>query len=350
MDIDDKIYIPIAAFSDQGMKIYLDADIPSISKLEQETISNYYSIILGIGEKEGGLYGPLPVAYHIEKLLYLYTFEIVNPFIKDKRVKKGEKVPACALIFFPTYLDGLTAGIRKDLHKYLKSWSAKFTKITQIKHEDIEVLTEFITKRIETERDIQFRREKSNALVVAAKNIRLLDNVAVNMDKKVKVVLIGTMDILFTLCQQALLVHNYSKIRKYETISESYIDVELEKLDMKVLKLTKSVKDAQKIIEKDLDGILYFADFSSELSMNKHIEMLKYALNKTKKECVICYGISQTTEEIAISETAIPAVLKEAKERTISLLDLARPNVSIELSIIEFVERIIEGLRENKGE
>lgn len=348
MDLDEKIYIPIAAFSDQGMKIYLDSDIPNISKLEQETISNYYSIILGIGEKEGGLYGPLPVAYHIEKLLYLYTFEIINPYVKDERVKKGEKVPACALIFFPTYLDGLTASIRKDLHNYLKSWSVKFKKITQIKQEDIRTLTEFITKRIETEKNIQFRREKNNALVVAAKNIRLLDNVAINLDRKVKVTLIGTMDILFSLSQQALLVHNYSKIRKYESKTGSYIHVSLQKLDMKILKLTKSVKDGQKIIEKDLDGLLYFADFSSELTMNKHVEMLKYALDKTKKECVICYGISQTTKEIAINETPLPAVLQEAKERTISLLDLARPNVSIELSIIEFVERIIEEIREIK--
>ena len=133
-----KVYTAFSTFTDKGMSILYDPKVPKMNSLEQRKIANYYSIILNYGESTGALYGPLPVAYYTEYLLYVYTFEIKNPKVVDERVtKRGSIVPAFLLIYFPTAFEKYTTKAREDISFNLSNWLMQFEKAQDITEKNI---------------------------------------------------------------------------------------------------------------------------------------------------------------------------------------------------------------------
>jgi len=109
-----------------------------------------------------GYIAPLPVAYHLDWLLFLYSFVLVNPEVTDEEViQEGGKVPVCVLIFFPTVINGIASQCQKELMETLQLWTNKIHSIEDLNSEvitELEYLVESIIN--DTTKNYQKRKKK----------------------------------------------------------------------------------------------------------------------------------------------------------------------------------------------
>ncbi|MHA1221134.1 MAG: hypothetical protein ACTSQB_05325, partial [Candidatus Heimdallarchaeota archaeon] len=109
-----------------------------------------------------------------------------------------------------------------------------------------------------------------------------------------------------------------------------------------VLVTTAEDPTVHKHLSNSLDGVIHFANFSTEKSSADHTNELAKIIKQTPQNCVISFVISQTNEPIKINETKLPEVLKEGVGRSISLIDLGQEKNTISTCIIEFLDKVIE--------
>ncbi len=340
-------YVVLTAFSDKGMEIYGPVTNFEISKSELMNIANYYSVILGISEKEGALYGPLPVAYHLEYLLFLYSFQIQNPHVKDARVKKGDKVPASILIFYPTFIDGYAVKCRKDFLDALNSWSKGIVKVNDFTKEKAEEIRNLLNMRLKKELQLKQDEEKPDTNIVIEKNIQLLETVALRSGRNnISLICAGLNEKFFDLFKEVVLRENYDSVEEYRKIDLNQLYIRLPHLELHLVDISTELSTFNKLINKNTDGILYFADFSNRQKEEKNEEQLNKIISDTKEDCVLCYAISNTKEKLAIKGTKLPLILQKATGRTLSIIDLADEKNTMEIAIIEFIEKVIEQITE----
>ncbi|MHA1126810.1 MAG: hypothetical protein ACTSO7_07580 [Candidatus Heimdallarchaeota archaeon] len=337
-----KVYTAFSSFTDKGMSILYDPDVPKMNPTEQRKIANYYSIILNYGESTGALYGPLPVAYHTEYLLYVYTFQIKNAKVNDERVVKNKSiVPAFLLIYFPTAYETYTSKARDSITNEIKNWLVQFETAQDIKEKKILNLTSQIEAAIFKAQSQFALSEIEEANVVVSKSIQLLQNVVKYKEKPTKLLFSGTDDILISIAQSAIIGGNASLVTSYKA-EKNKIDFKFINVEGTVLRTTAEDPNMHKYLSNDLDGVIHFANFSSEKSMEDHTNELAKIIKTTPQKCIISFVISQTDEPVKINETKLPEVLKEGIGRSISLIDLAQEKNNLSTSIIEFLDKIIE--------
>ena len=342
---DIQVYTVISTFTDLGMEVYHKPQIPNFTYHDLLNIANYYSVILNIGESQGGLYGPLPVAYRTDFLLYMYTFEMKNPSVKDQRaVMNGGVVPAFVLIFFPTAAENLASRSRDKIVKEISRWQSIFTSIDDVKEEDMKKLSTAISTLLVKEQSVFEMNEIEEANVVVGKSIELLHNVTKYQEKPVNILIAGSDDCIDSMARIAIFEKNSSLVTYFKS-NNGVIDSTLNNIHLKIITKNEDMPSIQKYISNELNGILYFGDFSSTISSERDTKEFEKIIKNTNHNCSITFAISQTTEPINIQNTAIPQVLQEGIGRSISLIDLARPNMSISLTLIEFLEKVIENLK-----
>ena len=342
---DIKIFSVISTFTDLGMEVFHDPQIPNLTYHDLLNIANYYSVILNIGESSGGLYGPLPVAYRTDFLLYLYTFELKNFSVEDERAQRnGNVVPAFLLIFFPTVADILATRSRDKITKEITRWKLQFSSIEDILKEDLAKLNLLISSIMINEQSIFEMSEIEEANVVIGKSIELLHNVSKYKDNPINLLVVGSDKIICSMTKRAIFEKNSSLI-KYFKEENGLIETTLENINIKIVRTKNETESIQKYLNNSLNGVLYFGNFSSpDYSLNATKELSKL-LKNTSQECAITFAISQRTTPTDVKNTKIPEVLKEFFGRSISLIDLALPKMTISLSLIEFLEKITENLR-----
>ena len=65
-------------------------------------------------------------------------------------------------------------------------------------------------------------------------------------------------------------------------------------------------------------------------------------LNDTSDNSVVSLCLGKRNEDtLELSQTEVPMILAKQPERTISLVDLSKYNYSIEIALIDFVEKIV---------
>ncbi|MCK5157694.1 MAG: hypothetical protein KAR08_00940 [Candidatus Heimdallarchaeota archaeon] len=339
-----RVHTALSAFSDTGMAIFHDPKIPNIKSHDLLNIANYYSVILNFGESGGALYGPLPVAYHTEYLLYVYTFEIKNQKVSDKRIlKRDGVVPAFLLIFFPTAAESFTSKARDNISIEISNWLEQFGEVNEINKEQINILSGQIEAAIFKEQSQFTLSEIDEANVVLGKSVELLCNVVKYQDKPVKLLISGTDEILLAITRKAIIENNSSLITYYKNKDNKTI-FKTNNIEGKILLTSVDNPTVHKHLSNDLDGIIHFANFSTPLSIETHTDELHRIIKQTSKNCTISFVISQTDQPLKISETRIPVVLQDGVGRSISLIDLGQPKYTISTSIIEFLDKVIESI------
>ena len=326
------------------MAIFHDPLIPDIKSHDLLNIANYYSVILNFGESGGALYGPLPVAYHTEYLLYVYTFEIKNLKVTDKRIlKRDGVVPAFLLIFFPTAAESFTSKARDNISLEISNWQEQFGEVNEINKEQINTLSGQIEAAIFKEQSQFTLSEIEEANVVLGKSVELLCNVVKYQDKPVKLLISGTDEILLAITRKAIIENNSSLITYYKNEDNKTI-FKTNNIEGKILLTSVDNPTVHKHLSNDLDGIIHFANFSTPLSIETHTDELHRIIKQTSKNCTISFVISHTDQPLRISETRIPVVLQDGVGRSISLIDLGQPKYTISTCIIEFLDKVIESL------
>ena len=339
-----RVHTALSAFSDTGMSIFHDPLIPDIKSHDLLNIANYYSVILNFGESGGALYGPLPVAYHTEYLLYVYTFEIKNHKATDKRILKNEGVvPAFLLIFFPTAAESFTSKARDNISIEISNWLEQFGEVNEINKAQINTLSGQIEAAIFKEQSQFTLSEIEEANVVLGKSVELLYNVVKYQDKPIKLLISGTDEILLPIIRKAIFEKNSSLITYYKN-DDNKTEFKCNKIEGTILLTSTENPTVHKHLSNSLDGVIHFANFSTPQSIEAHTDELHKIIKQTSKNCTISFVISQTDQPLRINETRIPAVLQDGVGRSISLIDLGQPKYTISTSIIEFLDKIIESI------
>ncbi len=339
-----RVHTALSAFSDTGMSIFHDPMIPDIKSHDLLNIANYYSVILNFGESGGALYGPLPVAYHTEYLLYVYTFEIKNLKVTDKRILKNEGVvPAFLLIFFPTAAESFTSKARDNISLDMSNWLEQFGEVNEINKAQINTLSGQIEAAIFKEQSQFTLSEIEEANVVLGKSVELLYNVVKYQDKPIKLLISGTDEILLPIIRKAIFEKNSSLITYYKN-EDKKTEFKCNNIEGTILLTSTENPTVHKHLSNSLDGVIHFANFSTPQSIEAHTDELQKIIKQTSKNCTISFVISQTDQPLRINETRIPAVLQDGVGRSISLIDLGQPKYTISTSIIEFLDKIIESI------
>jgi hypothetical protein len=339
-----RVHTALSAFSDTGMAIFHDPMIPNIQSHDLLNIANYYSVILNFGESGGALYGPLPVAYHTEYLLYVYTFEITNPEVTDHRILKNEGVvPAFLLIFFPTAAESFTSKARDSISLEIHTWLEQFTDVQNIDKDHIGTLNGQIEAAIFKAQSQFTLSEIEEANIVLGKSVELLCNVVKYQEKPVKLLISGTDEILLPITRKAILENNSSLITYYKN-DNNKTEFKTSNIEGAILLTSAENPTVHKHLSNGLDGIIHFANFSTPHSIEAHTDELHRIIKQTHKNCTISFVISQTEEPLKISETRIPLVLQDGVGRSISLIDLGQPKYTISTCIIEFLDKVIESI------
>lgn len=342
---DIKIYSVISTFTDLGMEVFHDPQIPNLTYHDLLNIANYYSVILNIGESSGGFYGPLPVAYRTDFLLYLFTFEMKNLSVTDSRAVENDNiVPAFLLIFFPTSVESLASRSRDRLLKELTQWKSLYKSIDEVSKEDMNRLSLSISALMLKEQSVFEMSEIEEANVVIGKSVELLHNVAQYQEKPVKLLVVGSDCLIHTLARTAIFEKNSSLVTYFKA-DNGVMDAELQSISLKIIQRTNVPSSVQKYVSNDLDGVLYFGNFSNKELAEHDTNELSKIIKNTNDNCAISFAISQSREPVEIRNTGIPKVLQQGVGRSISLIDLARPDMTISLSLIEFLEKITENMK-----
>ena len=340
-----EVFSVISTFTDLGMDVFHVPDMPNMTYHDFLNIANYYSVILNIGESSGGLYGPLPVAYRTDSLLFLYTFEMKNHSVVDERaIRNNHVVPSFLLIFFPTAVETLATRAREKISKEISRWKINFSSIDDVSASDIRKLNSSISTMIMKEQSNFEMSEIEEANVVIGKSIELLHNVTKYQEKPVRLLIVGSEDCIDNMARTAIFEKN-SSIVTYFKAENGILDATLKNIILKIIKTKDDNSSLHKYISHDLNGVLYFGNFSSHERGEKETRELEKIIKNTNQDCAITFAISQTSKPIEIQNTSIPLVLQEGLGRSISLIDLARPNMTISLSLIDFLEKVIEHMK-----
>ncbi len=345
-EIKPKVFTVVSTFTDIGMEVFHVPSIPNITYHDLLNIANYYSVILNVGESKGGLYGPLPVAYHTEYLLYLYTFTIQNMNVFDQRVKENDNiVPSFLLIFFPTAYDGFAGKARNKIAKLISRWLIQFSSIDDFGQDVLAKLSMEIDHTILSEKDANKFSEIEKSTVVIGKSIKLLYNLSQYEKKPVKLLSVGDDDLIFSVVREAIIGKN-SKLLTYFKYENNVMDIKLGNLTIRVLNLKENT-NIGKFVSNDLNGILYYRNFTTNSLKEKVSKDLGTIIKNTANHCIISV-VLKDKNRINLGTTSIPEVLKGALGRTISIIDLNQPNMSIGVAMMELNARVIDVINKNR--
>lgn len=345
MPLDDlDIYVLLAKSIEGGMIVQEYIEIPEIPIAEIERMINYYSPIIGFSKKQNHLFGPLPFTNHHDYLFYLYSFCITDPTVESlDNTTTQEEMLASLIVIFPTKSDALARNTRENIIQKIRNWINSCDTINNFDKEKLMTIRNEIKEEFIQEKSIKIVEKQKDTIIAIGRNLQLLETVALSFNKELNLLITGTSKVIFTITRQAL--HQCSESIKQFKLEENKIFVDFSRLKLAIIHLTKNDPSVMEYVNEDLNGLLYFADFSTDKTINYHTDELNKILKATLEECIICYAFCENKEPIRINETKIPEILLNAKGRTISLIDLAQASNSIELAIIEFAEHLIDSFK-----
>lgn len=336
-----KPIVTVTALGDTGIEVYNVSRNNPFDNLELIRIVNYYAMILGINETEGMLYGPLPVAYHVEFLMYIYTLRIVNPHITDPRAIRNNKVvPASIIIFFSTSINGIASKCRQDVNTFLNQWIKQFRTVDDIKQHHLVEVEEYIHSRFKQEQKLYDVQEKADeTAVVISKNLLLLQTLASKKNVQVSLLILNALDNLILMVKKAVLVYSYSELQKFEKNQVRCIS-ELANVSLTMFRFSEEPKDYVKHIKKNQTGIFIIIDFSDKDSAKDGIYLLEQALSRTEDQTHISVVLFNVDSMSKLSEFGLTELLQGATGRSISLIDLSKANTSVEIALLDFFEQV----------
>lgn len=179
-------------------------------------------------------------------------------------------------------------------------------------------------------------------IVSTSSNFQLMEIAARAYKRKTKIVITTPSSILFQIARKAL--HLCSDTIEQFQLEEDRMTVKFSKVTLEIRRTRYDMIDVLSFVEDDLDGVLYFADFTTQEYIDYHLKQLTDILDKTKKNCLISIAISNNSG-IKIENTLLPTILAKTRERTITIIDLTTPESSEEYVIAEFAEQVINQIR-----
>ncbi|MFX0093210.1 MAG: hypothetical protein ACFFBD_15740 [Candidatus Hodarchaeota archaeon] len=349
------IFLTCLEFTDKGIEILLSQNIPYLKDFELKNIGNYYTIIFGNSCFDHGLlFGPLPVAYHHDQLVFLYGNTIKDESLTDPRVVRDDHLtPFFVLVFFPVGFDQLFSRCRVSIRATIDEWLYDKREVKAITHECLNGLKVRLTEVVLREQALMENSQTQRSLPTAlTKNIEFLNTIGHSLGRSLRVGVFGSAQCIFPILQSAV-AQNFLSLCSMNTstsgktvvyrfpnlfIEAGTLEVN-EVLDFKQTAALTNINPWNNY-PKEFDGILLVIKIPN--SKEVIIKNIQTILQKTPNRCpislFICYDSNYSRE---IASTPIPEVISEASDRTISLLESKKGYDMVETALIDLVEKII---------
>lgn len=185
---------------------------------------------------------------------------------------------------------------------------------------------------------------RQKTIMATGRSFQMLETVAKTLKTDLNLLIIVTFDGIFEIARKAL--HRCSDRILHFQLEDEKITVKFSRVQLTIRKWVEHEVSIVNDHNESLNGILYFADFSTAEKAAFHTQKLTDILRATSEDCIICYTLSPNGQSRRINETSLPKIFFNATGRTISLVDLTLPNMSVEEAITEFVEQIIFALKQ----
>lgn len=328
------VYCVVSGFTDVGMSVFPEKEILGLKVHDLLNIANYYSIILNASKNVEALYGALPVAYRTDILLYFYTFQIINEQVKDQRVIDNEnRIPAYLLIFIPTFAEKYAAVAKEKMATAVKNWKKRFTKIDEISESDLNRLCAELTTIIIQEHHHFEDSSVDEAKIVLGKSLELLNNLAVYNEHSFNLLLSGPQN--FSIFLKHLFFQQNIDLITYYNEQKHGLEIQLDNVKI-TYHINETEPSINKFIQDKLNGVFIISNNLEEQTMNNIANVLK----GTKEKCVIALVLLNQSNPI--KETKLPELLQKSVNRTISIIDVIKQEISPNLALIDFFDKIIE--------
>ncbi len=359
MDNKFKLFLSCYEFTDKGIELTLSEDIPFLKKPELELIGTYYSMIFQSSQPDQALlFGPLPVAYHYDQLVFVYTNEIRDENMKDPRiVSKGYLTPLFILIFFPAQYDQICSRSRTAIQKTLGEWFLTKENIKEITLESLKGLKTLLSEAIlQEQKQFAISQVSDSLKTVLGKNLDFLNTIGRSLGRPLRIGIFGSTNDELLLLQSAinqifplLRGMNTSSDEKFIVYRFSDLYVEGGTLEAKeIVDFKKTVAltntTSWKNVPKHFDGILLTIPIPSDPEViTKNIQTV---LRNTPNYCPISLFIRYNSDySSSISTTPIPKAISEADKRTISLIEVRNDQNTIQTALIDLVTKLVPTLQ-----
>ncbi|MFX0092246.1 MAG: hypothetical protein ACFFBD_10830 [Candidatus Hodarchaeota archaeon] len=353
-----EIHIASYRFSDKGIELHLSEAIPFVDANELVMLGTQYSFLFGNTQPHRGLLiGPLPVAYHYDRLVFVYGNMIKDESVKDERVIRDDYLaPYFILLFFPTSFDPVFSRCRVNIKTVIDRWfKAKCRNIKNVSVTQLQDLNVEITKLVTNEQESMY--VSSNIIqTVVGKHIEFLNTIGRSLNRTLYMGIFGDYKIINLL--HSGVGQNYSMIRALNSSKDGrfyvyrfpHLIIEEGKLDDNQFLDFKTTRFLSQFkwwddCPTEFDGILFTVNIPDDpRKITKNIQMV---LTKTPNYCPISLVVNYASDHSGkLLSTPIPGAIVEAKDRTISLVEIKSPEDQVERALIELFEKIIKSLQE----
>jgi hypothetical protein len=343
----DKLAISLLSFGETGMELISSQEVDGIDMDHVSMIGNFYSNVLGAADQLTGLFGPLPVAYRYDLLVFLYAFNAFDPNLKDERVIRNNSITrASLLIFFPTNFDNIFSNQKKNFSNIIDQWAKLFTTndIRKVKIDKLNNLKEnLMIQVVNYTNNTNFSlNSKANLVKIIGKHIFFLETISFLYQKTTYVKFLSNSEKLELILKRSIFLENIDNILEFSN-SSNILQFNLHNTTISLNKLPKDEKNIFHALKNSFNGIFLFFEIDEKAANSDFfISLTEKILNFSPKDTMITFCTQIDRNSVfQIEKSSIPFLLSNQINRSISLVDLNSKNLSLELALIDFFEKMI---------
>ena len=343
----EKISLALLSFGETGMEVITAQDVEGMDIDHVGMLGNFYSNVLGAAEQSKGLFGPLPIAYRYDLLLFLYAFNAYDPNLKDERVIRNNNITrASVLLFFPTSFDSVFSSQRKNISTIFDQWAELFLtfdirktsleKLNQLKEKIIVQIVSVTTKTDFNDAGLK------NLVKIIGKHFSLLETVAYLYQKPISIKFLTNSEKLNPIIKRSILYENIDTLVTYSKQKDLLLFA-LRNIKIEIILLEGTSKNFISQIKGNYHGIFLFYDFIEDAANSESFNLIvKNILDLSPKDAKIMYCIeTYLAKDFQFETSEIPSFLANQLDRSISLVDLRSKNSNLEGAIIDFAEKLL---------
>jgi hypothetical protein len=183
---------------------------------------------------------------------------------------------------------------------------------------------------------------KANLVKIIGKHIFFLETISFLYQKTTYVKFLSNSEKLELILKRSIFLENIDNILEFSN-SSNILQFNLHNTTISLNKLPKDEKNIFHALKNSFNGIFLFFEIDEKAANSDFfISLTEKILNFSPKDTMITFCTQIDRNSVfQIEKSSIPFLLSNQINRSISLVDLNSKNLSLELALIDFFEKMI---------